>query len=81
MTLEALYSLLGRMMADGVKPSTEAHITYDGFVSHRAVGSAYLVKKGVVVIAEIGEPVYHDDDRPTGAPSELEEPSWKPAPR
>lgn len=41
------------------------------------VGGVYMSQRGVVMIAPAGEVVYHDHDRPVGAPSMEKVPFWE----
>ncbi len=48
---------------------------YDGFCSI-APACVWLSQGGFVVMVDEGDPVYHDEDRPPGAPTAKEVLSW-----
>lgn len=48
---------------------------YDG-AARLSVEYAYLARSGDVVLAEKGDPVYYDSDRPGDAPTEAQDRHW-----
>lgn len=59
-------------------PEADVGYLWDGAV-RSAVQVVYLSREGQVVLADYDNVVYHDDERPSSAPTEAEDPYWRTA--
>lgn len=57
-------------------PDADVCGLYDGAL-RLPVNYAYLSRSGAVALAEKGDVVYHDRDRPGDAPTEAEDAYWR----
>ena len=72
MTVKELIDILTTM-----PPDAPTGCLWDGAVRSRVDG-VYLAQSGWVVMGPFGEPAYHDEDRPKGAPTMMEDPYFRP---
>jgi len=58
-------------------PEAEVDYIWDG-AARSTAEIVFLARSGTVMIAELSQPVYYDDDRPASAPTEEQQADWSP---
>ena len=53
----------------------EVRAVYDGAAGIE-VDAVWLSREGSVLLADVGDVIYYEEDRPTGAPTENEDRYW-----